>query len=434
MGFAADKRLGHDACNQALHVETAVHPSTGSLMRAMHHLRSVAALVTLSFGLGLAGCGGGSTGELTAPPISNCPAASVLSASSGGAAAGLTGCDHRASVDIPLARVIDLNDNAQVLGDLNASGSSAPAVWSKTGTRPLSPPAGALSVTATDLNDAGVVVGCARYPNDVTASLAPRDVAPTGVCHVVRWDAAGVPTDLGLIDPAAMEARALAVNNAGAIVGAVTYASGTQRAFVRSASGEVTLLPTAGTSNTAVALDETGEVTGWYTSGSPRTGPFRAFVWTQAGGVVDLGTVPSRIAGTEASLVPLAINESGDIVGTVYGYSASSPDQPARSSVFLYTRAGGIRDIGAASGLDAAVSINDQGEILGWAMLDGIRQPVTWATSRPNDLAVRYGWTPAGAGDGTVYQVNNWNEALDSFTQAGTVRNLVWSWNPERYR
>jgi probable HAF family extracellular repeat protein len=232
-----------------------------------------------------------------------------------------------------------------------------------------------------------------------------------------------------------VSAHAYAINDAGVIVGDVTYAGGSHRAFVRAATGEVTLLETPGTSSTALALNEAGQVTGTYTSGSPVDGPFHAFMWTQAGGTVDLGTLPSGAAGTESSLVPAAINESGDIIGTVYAWSAGTPGVGTPAGSFLYARTGGIRDLRTPSAMDAVTALNDAGEILGWGTLDGMHQPVTWATTRPNQLAVRFGWTySASQGEGIERQINNWNEVLDSFMENDRLRNVVWTWDPARYR
>lgn len=382
---------------------------------------------------------------LTAPP-SDCPAA-VLSRAShslapGGSSLATNGCAHRAPVEIPLAQVIDLNDNGQVLGVRITGGSSELVIWSRSGIVPLLTPPGASGVTGVDVNNNGEAVGCGMFPpppdpgpgtGPVPTSRHPTfatNAAP--VCHVIRWNAQGVPTDLGLIDPTAHEAIALAINDAGVIVGTVITSTG-QRAFVRSADGTVTFIPTPGTRSAAVALNEQGEVAGWYTNGSAQHGPWHAFTWTAAGGRVDVPALPSGFADAEASLMPVAINESGEVLGTLYAYHPATPTVLDRRSTFLYSRTAGIRGIGASSGFTNVVALNDQGEILGWSTLDGLLQPVSWATTRPSQLAVRFDWH-AGEGAGTSYQINNWNEVLDSYVQGGVLHNVVWTWNPERYR
>lgn len=411
-------------------------------------VRTLLGAASLAAGaLTLAGCGRETI--VAATSASSCPAAAFSlgvsrSVAPSGIAASTNGCAHRAPIEIPLAQVIDLNDNAQVLGILNATGPAQLVVWSKSGIVTLTTPPGASSATGVDLNDNGVAVGCGLYPPTTTdggggggggtptSVRASRAVNDVPVCHVVVWTAQGVPTDLGLIDPAAHEAIATAINDAGTIVGTLVYATG-QRAFVRTADGVVTYIDTPGTRSAAVALNEQGEVAGWYTNGAAAFGPWTAFTWTAAGGRVDIPALPAGSADAQSSMKPLAINETGEVLGALYAYHPATPGTLDRRSTFLYSRAGGVIDVGPTSGFSDAVALNDQGEILGWATLDGMTQPASWATTRPSLLAVRYGWQP-GEGNGTVYQINDWNEVLDSYVQGGVTHNVVWTWNPERYR
>lgn len=405
-------------------------------------VRSLLGVLSLFLGaVTMAACAG--TIEGVTRPLTDCPAASLSLGTSrslapSGVSATTNGCAHRAPIEVPLAQVIDLNDNAEVLGIRINAGNPELVVWSKAGFRPLPAPPGATSVTGVDLNDNGEAVGCATYPSAIGSPATPSSrhssslASPSDVCHVVRWSALGVPTDLGTLDPAAQEARAFAINNAGAIVGTLVYPDG-QRAFIRSASGALTLIPTPGTRSAAVALNEQGDVTGWFTNGAAAFGPWHGFIWSQAGGTVIIPDLAAGATDAEASMKPAAISESGEVLGTLYAYHPSTPTALDRRSTFLYSRGAGTRDIGAASGFTQAVSLNDQGEILGFATLDATLQPVSWAITRPSQLAVRYGWQP-GEGAGSLYTINNWNEVLDSYTQGGVLHNVVWTWNPERYR
>ncbi|MDB4899141.1 MAG: hypothetical protein JWN53_949 [Gemmatimonadetes bacterium] len=400
-------------------------------------------LVSLAFTVVVAACGADSA---TSPATtSTCPAASSRSAlggasfsstlAPGGPAYVTGGCDHRARIDIPLAHVIDLNDNGAVLG-INASGQYV--VWTRTGTTVLATPPGATGISAVDFNNNGQVVGCAYYNDVIIISAVPANgpPSPLGRCHAVIWDAQGNATDLGTFGiTGAVEARPTAINDAGVIVGDIVLDNGNHRAFVRLPNGNVTLITTPGTQSGAVAINENGDVTGWYTSGSAQYGPFSAFTWSATGGFVDIGTVPTSVAGAVPSLMPTSIDANGDIVGTVYAYTASNPQNQQRSSAFLYEKTKGVRDLTALSGLTEAVNVTAQGEILGWATVDGVQQPVTWSESRNSQLGVRYGWTYSAAqGVGAAYANNSWNEVLDSFNEAGVLHNVVWTWNPERYR
>jgi uncharacterized membrane protein len=385
----------------------------------------------------------------TTAPISSskCPVTTLSRASADASAALVSsgfptvprfaegGCDHRARIDVPLETVIDLNDNGEVLGTRTVNGQTQIVVWSKAGIRVLTPPPTATAgYTAVDLNNKGQVVGCAKV-DDIFPTSGRRQVA-TAKCHAVIWDAQGNPTDLGVLGvPGANEARPAAINDAGTIVGEIVLSDGTHRAFVRTSAGVVTLITTPGTQSGAVAINEPGVVAGWYTSGSAQFGPWRAFSWSATGGTQDLGTLPSSVAGTETSLMPVAIDAAGDVVGNVYAFTAAAPTTLVRTSTFLYTPAKGMRDLKALSGIDNVVDVNAQGEILGWANLDGTYQPVTWSETRGSLLAVRFGWTfSASEGAGALHNINSWNEVLDSFNEAGVLRNVVWTWNPERYR
>jgi hypothetical protein len=409
-------------------------------------LASLASFVVLA-ALVLTAC---AENALTPPPISGskCPVTSLSrgnASSSGGALASRgsatvplfaeAGCDHRARIDIPLATVIDLNDNAEVLGTRTVTGQSQIVVWSGTGIRVLTaPPSATAGYTAVDLNNNGQGVGCALV-SEVGATSGRRAVTPVH-CHAVIWDAQGNPTDLGVLGVRnAVDARPLAINDAGTIVGEIVYVDGSHQAFVRTSARVVTLVTTPGTQSGAVAINEAGAVAGWYTAGSAQAGPWRAFSWTATGGTRDLGTLPSTVAGTETSLMPVAIDAAGDVVGNVYAFSAATSTDLVRTSTFLYTTARGIRDLRTLSGIDDVVDVNAQGEILGWATLDGVYQPVTWSEARGSLLAVRFGWSYSSTqGYGEPHNVNSWNEVLDSFDEGGLSKNVVWTWNPERYR
>jgi probable extracellular repeat, HAF family len=302
----------------------------------------------------------------------------------------------------------------------------------------LTPPAGSIDVDAFDLNNNGQVVGCSYGPSGGGGGggvLSRRSVSVTWPCQLVLWDAQGNPTVLGTLGVAgAIEAQPAAINDAGVIVGEIARADGSRQAFVRSAAGAVTLISTPGTQSGAVAINETGMVAGWYRSGSTAAGPRHAFSWSAASGTTDLGTLPNAGAGTESSLMPVAIDAAGDVVGNVYSYDSATGTE-TQTSTFLYTRAHGIRDLQTLSGIDAVVDVNAQGEILGWANLDASRQPVTWSESRGSLLAVRYGPSySAPPSSGELHNINSWNEVLDTFTEATVLQNVIWTWDPERYR
>lgn len=78
-----------------------------------------------------------------------------------------------------------------------------------------------------------------------------------------------------------------------------------------------------------------------------------AFSWTQAGGIVDLGT----LGGTWSFAV--ALNSRGQVVGE----SQSAGGDP---HAFSWTRAGGMVDLGTIGGpSSSATAVNDRGRVVG---------------------------------------------------------------------
>src|SRR5687767_10448170 len=109
-----------------------------------------------------------------------------------------------------------------------------------------------------------------------------------------------------------------------------------------------------------------------------------AFVWTQAGGMVDLGTL-----GSETSW-PTAINANGQIVGS---YSAAGVIRG-----FLWSSTSGMIDLGTPSGMRAdPSSINDDGMVGGvlWSASTG-SQPFTWTQAGGLVSLPRLGGTVVG--------------------------------------
>ena len=164
--------------------------------------------------------------------------------------------------------------------------------------------------------------------------------------------------------PGGVRVSALGVNQAGQVVGSVlgsggapntTLPDGIQRAYVRSAAGEVTILRTPLSLRAqAVAINQSGLVAGTYLQNIGFKQ--RAAVWE--GGVVrDLGT----LGGGEARAN--ALNDAGTVVGE---------SQVADTLEFLHafkfrngtmTRLAGNLDNGQFS---SAESINAQEQTLGW--------------------------------------------------------------------
>src|SRR5713101_554943 len=84
-----------------------------------------------------------------------------------------------------------------------------------------------------------------------------------------------------------------------------------------------------GGSSYAYAINNAGQVVGCYESGA---GNFQAFLWTESGGMQDLGTLGG---GSSAAS---GINSEGQVVG----WSVTSAGD---AHAFLWTAATGMRDL-----------------------------------------------------------------------------------------
>jgi probable HAF family extracellular repeat protein len=130
--------------------------------------------------------------------------------------------------------------------------------------------------SAAAINDAGKVVG---------SSLT----TPTGaVTHAFLWTAAQGMKDLGTLGGTA--STATDINNAGQVVGWSHGPSTYRRAFLwTETAGMVSLGTPGGNHSEAHGVNEYGAVVGW--SEISPFGPRHAFMWTVSGGMIDLGVL-----------------------------------------------------------------------------------------------------------------------------------------------
>jgi probable HAF family extracellular repeat protein len=244
-----------------------------------------------------------------------------------------------------------------------------PVVWQNNVMTPLPTLQKGNNGEASWINNRGVVAGTAE--NATPDSTCPAEGPQVFQFKPVTWEN-GKIQELATsgLDP---DGYAFAINDNGQVVGGsgdcAAYANGAYL-FSRHAllwqKGTVTDLgnlggtvPMAGT--TAIQINNQGQVTGTSDvdmSGSPT---FHGFLWSQATGMQDLGTLPN-----DAASVAIGINDGGDVVGISF-------DAEFNPRAFLRQN-GVMADLNAliAGGstlfLMDACSINSRGEIVGSAL------------------------------------------------------------------
>ncbi|OGR07245.1 MAG: hypothetical protein A3K23_04705, partial [Desulfobacca sp. RBG_16_58_9] len=132
-----------------------------------------------------------------------------------------------------------------------------------------------------------------------------------------KWSAGGELVRLGWLPGSNWDSEALGINDAGVVVGWSVDANFIRHAVMWDAAGTITDLgvllepdpdpSTWNTSSTATGINNHGAVVGYYNVG---WGSDRAFLWTPAGGFVDLGTLPGGAASHAT-----AINDNGQVTG-----------------------------------------------------------------------------------------------------------------------
>src|SRR5262249_41372669 len=125
-------------------------------------------------------------------------------------------------------------------------------------------------------------------------------------------------------------------------------------------------LGTLGGSTSPYAINNAGQVVGQsYTANYSA----HAFLWTAAGGMVDLGTLAGGSSGSPFSGAS-AINNSGQVAG--WSYTAGSVSMHP----FLWTATDGMIDLSTLGGkYAAATGINNAAQVVGWSdMADNVTQ------------------------------------------------------------
>ncbi len=227
---------------------------------------------------------------------------------------------------------------------------------------------------ATDVNDAGTVVG---WSEDATGQRRP-----------FRWTDAGGMRPLEVL-PGDASGEALRILATGQMLGTSTSPTGRIRVVRWGATGRISALPIAPPRETGTLapadFNSRGEVVG-SAFGNLQHG----WYWSRATGTIDLrDAVPSCLENAAAG-----INETGTVAG---GYCASTGWLHA----FTWRRGGGYRDLGiigedSARGNATATDINAAGTVAGWMDPTGNSStaPFLW------NAATGFTFLPTAAGPG----------------------------------
>lgn len=253
-------------------------------------------------------------------------------------------------------------------------------------------------------NSAGALVGQADLPTpDPFPSFCYA--MDCFVNHAFEWRN-GVKTDLGTL-PNGASSAAFWINDRGWITGnsenGQTDPSLPGLPEVRAVlwrNGSIEDLGTlGGSSSFAVAMNNSGQVTGVALDGVPDPLSFyyqflygfaggtrtRAFVWDEQRGMQDLGT----LGGPDA--LPAVINQRGQIAGAA---DVSSTPDPSIGlppfHPFLWEQGKGMKDLGSLGGVQTASvnGLNERGEVVGGSFLpgDALFHPFLWNGTALIDL------------------------------------------------
>jgi probable HAF family extracellular repeat protein len=261
------------------------------------------------------------------------------------------------------SRATAVNARGQVVGGSATASSSGHAFsWTQAGGMidlgASTDPSVPGYTSAAAVNEAGQVVGSAA--DGMTASA-------------FSWTQTGGMITFG---PGGSSSGALGANGSGQVVG--NSAGGMlfrSAAYLWTPAGGVVSVGTlpGGGSTYGRAVNDAGQVVGDASTDSFYPYPTHAFSWTQAGGMVDLGTIGgSGLNG--ASSRAFAVNNAGEVVGesTYLGY--------VEHHAFSWTQAGGMVDLGTlGGGFSQAVAVNSAGQVVGWGIAgDGAEHAFSW--------------------------------------------------------
>ena len=238
-----------------------------------------------------------------------------------------------------------MNASGQVVGQANASAGALDQafLWTQTA----------------GMVDLGTLGGASSAANAVNASgqVAGESELSSGFVHAFLWSQSGGLKDLGTLS-GGQQSGANAINSAGEIAGWANVGTNDHAITWTQSGGLVDLGVTANCGSTALGINDSAVVVGWFNNSAGCSFTSHGFSWTHGGGFKDLGV----LSGGQYSFA-YGINAAGQIVGT----GQSSTSAPV---AVLWTADGSIHDLNTLISskslrkLVAANAINDAGQIV----------------------------------------------------------------------
>jgi len=223
--------------------------------------------------------------------------------------------------------------------------------------------------------------GFGSLGNDLNDSGTVVGESEASQSEAFSWTSGG-----GMTAPSALVALggspdALLIDNAGDIAGYYTAGSNQSDAFFLSYTGPLVSGITLGGDTNPLAINTSGQVVGSSYLGTQNSGEQHAFLFSytpgSGGSWSDLGTIGNYDGNSDA----LAINDSGEVVG-------ESDAAPGVSHAFMYVGAA-LVDLGTlngSSGNSIADAVNDNGWIVGTASTGSGTDPFVYINGQMIDL------------------------------------------------
>jgi len=263
-------------------------------------------------------------------------------------------------------------------------------------------PVAAQTYTATDLGTLGGTFSNAFAVGESGAVVGWADPVQGGM-HAFLWMKATGMIDLCLLNSGDYFSAAYGLNRAGQVVGQ----SGSS-AFIWT-KGTMQDIGSLGRGAAAFGINNAGQVVGLSIT---NTSQIHAFLWTNIGGMQDLGTLGGQTS------IARAINDSAQVVGS------STLSDNVTTHAFLWTATGGMQDLGTLGGTDSdAYAINASGEVVG-SSSDAHNNQVAFLWDSVRGMQALGGGDDPGAN--VAFGINQSRQVVGVF--AG-VRGFLWTRN-----